>query len=194
VLGKILGGGLPCGALAGRRDLLRVLDNQPLRPADDGYISHMGTGNGNPVVASVGLATLSALADGKAGAHADGMCGRLRSGLNGLFEQRNIPWAVYGHSSGFHIFMNPVGRTLRPTQFDAFAVSQAELAARNPNLVNALRVALLAQGIDINPWPGGLLCSAHTAPMIDETIEGFSRALTALSAHEFALSGWAGPK
>src|SRR5262249_40671310 len=118
VLGKILGGGLPCGALAGRRDLLKALDNQPVRAAEDGYISHMGTGNGNPVVASVGLATLRVLADGTAIAHADAMCERLRSKLNALFEAHNIAWVAYGHSSGFHLFLNPGGRTFLPTRFD----------------------------------------------------------------------------
>jgi glutamate-1-semialdehyde 2,1-aminomutase len=188
VLGKILGGGLPCGALAGRADLLKALDNQPSRSV--GYVSHMGTGNGNPVVASVGLATLRALADGTAIAHANAVCERLRCGLNALFEARNLAWAAYGHASGFHLFLNPEGRVFRPTQFDASTITKTEHGARNAELVNALRIALLAEGIDINPWPGGLVCAAHTASIIDEAIEGFSRALTSLSIQQVQLTGW----
>ena len=50
-LGKALGGGLPLGALAGRRELLSLMAPRPARPeADDRpYVFHGGTYNGTPV-------------------------------------------------------------------------------------------------------------------------------------------------
>ncbi len=175
VLGKILGGGLPCGALAGRRDLLGVLDNRSGRGA---YISHMGTGNGNPLVAAVGTQMLIAIADGTAIAHADAMAKRLRDSLNRLFAEKRIPWAAYGESSGFHIFTNPRRRTLDQRRFDPARIPLAELGARDGQLVNALRFALLLEGVDINPWPGGLLSAAHDEAIIDEAMMHFARALS----------------
>lgn len=168
VLGKILGGGLPCGALAGRRELLQVLDNRSTRISDADYVCHMGTGNGNPVVASLGVETLSALADGQAIARADSAAARLRLGLNTLFGKMEIGWAAYGESSGFHIFTNPHGRALDPRNFDAAGLSFAELGARNNQLINDLRLVLLEEGIDINPWPGGLVSAAHDSDIVDE--------------------------
>ena len=58
-LAKILAGGYPGAALAGRADLLRVLD---YRRTDDGLqsplVAHQGTYNAAPVSAAAGIATL----------------------------------------------------------------------------------------------------------------------------------------
>ncbi|MDB5443469.1 MAG: aspartate aminotransferase family protein, partial [Phenylobacterium sp.] len=60
ILGKVLAGGLPGGALAGRREPMSALDNRPGEGGGARKVAHMGTGNGNPVVAAVGVATLAA--------------------------------------------------------------------------------------------------------------------------------------
>jgi glutamate-1-semialdehyde 2,1-aminomutase len=189
VLGKILGGGLPCGALAGRRDLLSVLDNRQSNGHAGPRVAHMGTGNGNPLVATVGARTLLAIADGKACARADTAGERLRAGLNRIFAERNLSWAAYGESSGFHIFMNPRGRSFDPLAFDAARIAPAELATRDVGLTNDLRIALLAEGIDINPWPGGLLSAAHDAETVDEALAGFRRAIGAMTERR-TMTGW----
>jgi glutamate-1-semialdehyde 2,1-aminomutase len=54
ILGKIIGGGYPIGAVAGRRDVM-----QRLAPAGDVY--QAGTLSGNPVGCAAGLATLNLL-------------------------------------------------------------------------------------------------------------------------------------
>ncbi len=192
VLGKVLGGGLPCGALAGRKDLLQALDNRNSRSPDGAYVCHMGTGNGNPVVAATGYETLRALADGTAIAKADVSTERLRTGLNKIFSEASIPWAAYGQSSGFHIFMNPAGRSIDPLRFDAKETPAGELAERNGRLINNLRVALLGEGIDINPWPGGLVSAAHDSETIDEALIGFSKAFETLMKSEKRFAGWSG--
>ncbi len=191
VLGKILGGGLPCGALGGRRDVMDLLDNRSESAIEAGHVSHMGTGNGNPVVAAVGLATLTALADGRAIALADAAAARLRTGLNDILAEGGIGWSSYGTSSGFHIFLNPYGIEIDPRQFDSAQTRPAELAARDRTLVNDLRIALLAEGIDINSWPGGLLSSAHDSAIVDQALAGFARALFQLRRSGLRLTGWA---
>ncbi len=55
--GKVIGGGFPVGAIAGRRDLLRQF-------APDGAVYQAGTLSANPVAMTAGLATLGALLDG----------------------------------------------------------------------------------------------------------------------------------
>lgn len=191
VLGKILGGGLPCGALVGRRDVMSLLDNRSESAIEAGHVCHMGTGNGNPVVAAVGLVTLTNLADGRAIALADAAAARLRAGLNDVFAEARVAWAAYGTSSGFHIFLNPHGAEINSRRFDAARVPSFELAARDRTLVNDLRIALLAEGIDINSWPGGLLSSAHDAATVDEAVAGFARALFHLRRRDVRLTGWA---
>jgi glutamate-1-semialdehyde 2,1-aminomutase len=58
-LGKILGGGLPLAAVAGRRDVLEL--TIPGRPDDGRSVTMTGTLNGNPLACAAGLATLDVI-------------------------------------------------------------------------------------------------------------------------------------
>jgi glutamate-1-semialdehyde 2,1-aminomutase len=58
-LGKVVGGGLPLAAIAGRRDIMERL-------APGGPVYQAGTLSGNPLAVAAGLATLRLLADGGA--------------------------------------------------------------------------------------------------------------------------------
>lgn len=189
VLGKILGGGLPCGALGGRRDLMAALDNRPGQTSA-AHVSHMGTGNANPVVAATGHATLIAIADGEAQKTANAAAAQMRSKLNALFTREQIAWSAYGDSSAFHIFLNPRHRPIAPDAFEARAIPAPELLQRNAELINTLRVTLLEEGIDILPWPGGLTSAAHNDATIGAAEAGFARALQRLKASGVRLTGW----
>lgn len=74
-LGKLVGGGLPVGAIGGRRELMEVFD--PRRPD---AVPHAGTFSANPVSLGAGLETLRAY-ENDAIAHVDGLGERLRAGL-----------------------------------------------------------------------------------------------------------------
>jgi glutamate-1-semialdehyde 2,1-aminomutase len=73
VLGKVLGGGLPLAAVAGRRELM-----ERLAPAGDTY--QAGTLSGNPLATAAGLATL-ALLDAPAYERLERTSERLAAGL-----------------------------------------------------------------------------------------------------------------
>jgi glutamate-1-semialdehyde 2,1-aminomutase len=51
ILGKVMGGGFPCAAFGGRRDVMDAL-------APDGPVSQAGTLSGNPVAVAAGIAAL----------------------------------------------------------------------------------------------------------------------------------------
>ena len=57
-LAKILAGGLPGGAVAGRKDVLDLLDFAAAKGAGSEKIEHPGTFNANPLSAAAGVATL----------------------------------------------------------------------------------------------------------------------------------------
>jgi glutamate-1-semialdehyde 2,1-aminomutase len=78
VLGKLVGGGLPVGALGGRPEWLDVFD-----PARDDGLALAGTFAANPVSMSAGLAALRAL-DVATIERIDALGERLRSGLGEL--------------------------------------------------------------------------------------------------------------
>ena len=58
-LGKIIGGGFPLAAIAGRADIMAHFDRGLV--GDDGFLMQIGTLSGNPVAAVAGLATLEVL-------------------------------------------------------------------------------------------------------------------------------------
>ncbi|HVR04942.1 MAG TPA: aminotransferase class III-fold pyridoxal phosphate-dependent enzyme [Solirubrobacteraceae bacterium] len=86
-LGKLIGGGLPIGALGGRAELMDVFD--PRRPD---AVGHGGTFSANPVSMYAGLAALAAL-DAAAIARIDTLGERLRAGL------RELDYDVRGQGS-----------------------------------------------------------------------------------------------
>jgi glutamate-1-semialdehyde 2,1-aminomutase len=57
-LGKVIGGGFPLAAIAGRAEIMSHFDRSK---AGDGFMPQIGTLSGNPVAAVAGLATLAIL-------------------------------------------------------------------------------------------------------------------------------------
>ena len=58
-LGKVIGGGFPLAAIAGRAEIMAHFDRSAV--GDDGFLMQVGTLSGNPVAAAAGLATLEIL-------------------------------------------------------------------------------------------------------------------------------------
>jgi glutamate-1-semialdehyde 2,1-aminomutase len=58
-LGKVIGGGFPLAAIAGRGEIMAHFDRD--RVGDEGFLMQVGTLSGNPVAAAAGLATLEIL-------------------------------------------------------------------------------------------------------------------------------------
>jgi glutamate-1-semialdehyde 2,1-aminomutase len=180
---KIVAGGMPGGVVAGRREILDLLDFDAAAASGHEKIGHPGTFNANPVSAAAGTACLSVLAETDANAVADARASELRAGLNAMLAAEGLPWAVYGTSSGFHLFTNPAKREgVHPLHFDPRRHSMEELKGGNPRLVERLRLALLVCGVDTNPRLGGLTSAAHSAADIDETIAAWREAIHLLRA------------
>ena len=58
-LGKIIGGGFPLAAIAGRAEIMKHFDKSLAGP--DGWLMQVGTLSGNPIAAAAGLKTLEIL-------------------------------------------------------------------------------------------------------------------------------------
>ncbi|MDX1999977.1 MAG: glutamate-1-semialdehyde 2,1-aminomutase [Thermoanaerobaculia bacterium] len=131
VLGKIVGGGLPCGALGGPAALL-----ERLAPA--GPVFHAGTGAGNPLAMTAGLATLELL-DDAAYTRLEALGARLESGLRRALGRRA---AVQRVGSMLTVFPGldavPDGEAAEQVDREAFA---------------RLFHQLLEQGVHLPPSP-----------------------------------------
>ena len=181
-LAKILAGGMPGGAVVGRQDILDHLDVKASRAAGREKIEHQGTYNANPVAAATGAAALELIEASNPGQQADASAAALRDGLNAVIERAGLPWVVYGTSSGFHTFLNPDGLPIGPGRFDPARHDYHALKAQPSELVRKLRLAMLVNGVDLNPRLGGFLSVAHAKEDVEATVEAFAEAIRMLDA------------
>ena len=159
---KILAGGLPGGCVTGRRDILDLLDFAAAPAAGREKIGHQGTYNANPVSAAAGTAVLGIIAGGGVCEQAAATAADLRAALNAVLAEAGLPWAVYGTSSGFHLFLNPKGRDIAPDRFDPYAIPMDEYKNQPARLLSRLRLALLVHGMDVGVRLSGFTSTAHT--------------------------------
>ncbi len=93
-LGKIIGGGFPLAAIAGREDIMAQFDRGKV--GDDRFLTQIGTLSGNPVAAVAGLTTLEILR--RPGAYETVFAtGReLMAGISGMLQKAGLPAQVIG--------------------------------------------------------------------------------------------------
>jgi glutamate-1-semialdehyde 2,1-aminomutase len=186
-LAKILSGGLPGGAVVGRKDILDLLDFEEAVSRGFKKIPHQGTFNANPVSAAAGIAALTHVADHGASATAAERGESLRRQWNRVFAEEGVPWAAYGLASSTYVFTNPEGLTIDPASFDPalYPLALFEKAADHP-AVPRLRLALMLEGVDLSGKVGAITSAAHTEDDIAATAEAMRRAIRMLK-NEAAL-------
>src|SRR5919109_3055172 len=156
-LAKILAGGLPGGAVAGRADVLAFLATRPGAQK----IAHHGTFNANPITAAARVATLTAVADGQAIRVANGQAAKLRHGLNEVLARERVAWKVYGEHSDWKIFFDAGAPPRDGADQSVADVEWRRLDAKDPARSRALRQALILQGVDFK-GARALLPTRHT--------------------------------
>ena len=98
ILGKVIGGGLPAAAYAGRADLM-----ERIAPAGDVY--QAGTLSGNPLAVAAGLATLRLL-DDAAYARLDETTAQLAAGLEAAARDAGVPVQIASTTGLLTIFFS----------------------------------------------------------------------------------------
>jgi glutamate-1-semialdehyde 2,1-aminomutase len=99
-LGKVIGGGLPVGAVGGRADVMTaIFDPRPGRPR----VTHGGTFNANPMTMAAGVAAMTLL-DRDAFDRLSGLGDRLRAGLREAVAISGAPATVRGATSMTSLF------------------------------------------------------------------------------------------
>ncbi len=179
---KILAGGLPGAAVAGRKDVLDQLDFAVSARAGKEKIQHQGTFNANPVSAAAGTAALTVIAETDASDRASATAATLRDAVNAVFAAENVGWGMYGTFSGFHTFMGAPGVTVAPGAFVPETQPMAVLKSQPAGLSHKLRLALLVNGVDVNGRIGGFVSATHTADDVAHTAGAFREAVRMLKA------------
>ncbi|HEX3573967.1 MAG TPA: aminotransferase class III-fold pyridoxal phosphate-dependent enzyme [Rhodopila sp.] len=180
-LAKVLSGGLPGGAVVGRKDILDWVDFKVSKAAGKEKVAHLGTFNANPVSAAAGIATLEILAATDACARANAYGDELRAKMNAVLEEERVKWAVHGTYSSIHIYTNPEGADIVPSQFDAVSFIQRMIdKPRGEGVTGQVRMGLLVNGVDMNSGPSGYISATHGEEEMAVTVDAFRTTVRAL--------------
>jgi glutamate-1-semialdehyde 2,1-aminomutase len=154
ILGKILGGGLPVGAVAGDRAIMRRL-------SPEGDVYHAGTFAGHPLAMAAGVAVLTALQANPPYRQLEQVARRLADGLAAAADAVGVPVTVNRAGSMMTLFFTrgPVRNAV-----DAASADRVRFAA----WANGLR----DRGILVPPSQGEALfvSAAHTPAQIERMI------------------------
>jgi glutamate-1-semialdehyde 2,1-aminomutase len=164
MLGKIIGGGMPVGAVAGPAKLMDLL-------APIGPVYQAGTLSGNPLSVRAGLETLCILKETNPYASLEAAGARLEAGLSGALKKNGERGCVNRAGSLLTMFLGPE------------RVRDAD-EARTSDLGKFTRFfhGMLDRGINLPPsqFEAMFISTAHTNADIDRTIEAAGESLAAM--------------
>jgi glutamate-1-semialdehyde 2,1-aminomutase len=167
VLGKILAGGLPGGAVCGRADIMDHIGGR-----GDRRVAHPGTHNAHPLSAAAGIVTLALASTGEAQERAAQAAAWLRSELSSVFERCGVVGRAYGQSSSFHLLF---GHCEPPEDLDTATLKRA----LPPALTAALHCGMLSEGVHLFHG-SGFVSTEHTDSDVERTVAAFAATLPRL--------------
>jgi glutamate-1-semialdehyde 2,1-aminomutase len=161
--GKVIGGGMPVGAFAGPRALMRHL-------APEGKVYQAGTLSGNPVAMTAGLATLRTLAAEDGWTRLDALGRYFGQTLAAALSASAMPSALAALSSMFWFVLH----STEPPR------SAERIDARASAVYARLFHVLLAKGIALAPsaYEIGFLSLAHSRVDVDRLAAALGEALS----------------
>lgn len=155
-LGKVIGGGMPVGAIGGLNAIMSYL-------APEGPVYQAGTLSGNPLAMAAGLATLTEIEKPGFFAKLSEHTSALIKGLQSLADQRNIPFCGASIGGMFGFCFN--------AQSQVFDFN--DVAASDEALFRAFYHGMLEEGVYLAPsmFEAGFVSSVHTSEEINSTIQ-----------------------
>lgn len=175
-LAKVLAGGLPGGAVAGRADVLAAIEVRPGKVK----MRHPGTFNANPLSAAAGIAALNRIADGEPCRQANATARLLKARLNALFDERFPDWIAYGDFSLIHVKSGYEGARPADDDFIPYGGALNKLdGPKNLKQVYAWRHGLLLHGVDWFGF-GAFVTAAHTEADVELTITAVAATIEAM--------------
>jgi glutamate-1-semialdehyde 2,1-aminomutase len=168
-LGKVIGGGLPVGAYAGKRAIMKHV-------APAGAMYQAGTLSGNPLAMAAGLATLRVLREPGCFAGIAAQTAALVEGLETIARDTSVPVqaACAGTMFGVYFLKEPGAR-----------ITNYAGAKQHADTVRYARYfhAMLEQGVYLAPsqFEAGFLSAAHDRAVIDATLAAARAAFASLA-------------
>jgi glutamate-1-semialdehyde 2,1-aminomutase len=164
-LGKVIGGGLPVGAYAGRRDIMETI-------APIGPMYQAGTLSGNPLAMTAGIETLKYLSEPGVFEGVVARTERLSAGVREVARAAGVP-----------IYQTRVG-TMFCTYFIDGPVRDWTTVSRSDTKRFAhFFGAMIDRGVYLAPsqFEAGFMSTAHSDDVVDATIEAAQAAFRAVA-------------
>ncbi len=157
VLGKVMGGGFPCAAFGGRRDVMEQL-------APVGPVYQAGTLSGNPVAVAAGLAALELIERLDPYPALEAAAHRLTAGLAGAFAAAGVEHAINRVGSLFSVFFGPGSVTV---------TDRASAGSADHRAYAGFFHGMLERGVALPPsgYEAWFLSTAHDDAVVDRVVE-----------------------
>src|SRR3954469_817151 len=155
-LGKIIGGGLPVGAVGGSAEVMGVFDPTAGKPR----VPHGGTFNANPVTMAAGVAAMKLWTKETVG-RLEQMGDDLRQRANFALDESGLAFKVTGQGSLFRIMPKQSAGEYRSTVLDDSGKAQRR----------ELHLRLMGQGVLTSPTGLGCLSTVMGEDEVTEMVE-----------------------
>jgi len=166
--GKVIGGGLPVGAITGRAEVMEVFTGLA---ADRGVFSG-GTFSGNPLTMEAGAAAVGHLREHpEIYTELEQQGTRLAAAINTFCAEHQIPAQMKNVGSMFHMFF----------QREEMHSARSE-HWRNASAQKGFYLHCLDRGVLVPGTQRAFLSAAHTDAVVDELIDVFCTSLTDVQA------------
>jgi len=158
--GKVIGGGMPVGAFAGKREIMKNL-------SPEGGVYQAGTLSGNPVAVAAGLATLAAIEKPQFYERLSAATKSFVDGLQAAAKQTGVSFCAQSAGGMFGLYFSE----RVPKTYDA-------VMACDKARFNRFFHAMLDAGVYLAPsaFEAGFVSAAHTKEDIAATIERAEKA------------------
>jgi len=167
-LGKVIGGGLPVGAYAGKREIMEQV-------APVGSMYQAGTLSGNPLAMAAGLATIRTLKADDNHGQAAANAAKLITGIIDICERHDVPVQANARGSmmGFY-FLKEDGAVIRD-----FATAKQYADTQR---YAAFYHEMLSRGVYFAPsqYEAGFMSAVHSAEDIAQTLDAYEASLKAV--------------
>jgi len=160
MMGKIVGGGLPVGALGGNADLMKAFD-----PRERGSLLHSGTFNGNVLTCTAGIVSVRELTRARI-EKMNSQARLIADELKRAATQAELPFSARQFGSLMNLFFANVPPPATIVREDMRAMTQFHLAALNHGLFIAPR-GLIALSTVVTDELVTEICERAARAMID---------------------------
>lgn len=164
-LGKMIGGGLPVGAVGGRADIMGLFDHS----TGHARVEHSGTFSGNPMTMAAGIATLELLTPGTYERLA-ALGERARQGLRRALKEAGVVGQVRGEGSMIALLFHDI-------QYDNYRGFAAGFTAPTLEKAMTFHRFMLNHGVVFIAPGAFMLSTPMDEAVIDEMLEAASAGL-----------------